>query len=272
MLNKVKIINFLKIIFLDNIEIKDKKLNFIKKVFNIAIIFLIIFFIFNYSFSNLKFSFNWENIYKYRNKFIIGFANTIIISFSSLILSILIGFFSAIAQISNITMIKYISKGYVTIIRGTPLLVQILVFFYIIADAFGIQNRYVAGVIILSMFSGAYITEIIRGGIISISNSQKETMKALGFTEYQKYRYIIIPQIFKIILPALIGQLASLIKDSSLLSIISISEFTLNAQEINAFTFSTFEAYIPLAIGYFILTYIINIFGKFIEKKYSFEH
>jgi len=140
--------------------------------------------------------------------------------------------------------------------------------FYIIADAINLKDRYLSGIIILSIFSGAYITEIIRGGILSISKAQQEAMNAIGFTKFQKYFYIIIPQIIKIILPGLIGQLASLIKDSSLLSIISISEFTLNAQEVNSFTFSTFEAYIPLAIGYFILTGIVNIFGKWIEKKF----
>lgn len=268
----MKIKNLLKFLIFENIKNKNKLLCFLKKFINVFILLLIVFIIFYYSYLKLPFKFNWENIYKYRYKFLKGFTNTIFISISSLFLSLIIGFLSAISQISNITILKYLSKAYVTFIRGTPLLVQILIFFYIIADSIGLKNRYISGIIILSIFSGAYITEIIRGGILSISKSQKETMKALGFNEFQKYKYIIIPQIFKIILPALIGQLASLIKDSSLLSIISISEFTLNAQEVNSYTFSTFESYIPLGIGYFILTYIVNLFGKYIEKKFNFEH
>ena len=84
---------------------------------------------------------------------------------------------------------------------------------------------------------------------------------------YQMYRYIIFPQAFKRMLPALTGQFASIIKDSSLLSIIAISEFTMNAQEVDAITYSTLESYIPLAIGYLILTYPISYYTKSLENK-----
>ena len=94
----------------------------------------------------------------------------------------------------------------------------------------GLNNRYLVGIVILALFSGAYVCEIIRAAIQSIDKEQYEAAESLGLSNYQMYRYIIFPQAFKRMLPALTGQFASIIKDSSLLSIISINEFTMNAQ------------------------------------------
>ena len=139
-----------------------------------------------------------------------------------------------------------------------------------IAAAFSLNNRYIVGILTLSVFSGAYVSEIIRGGLDSISESQLESAKAIGLSHYQTYRFIVIPQVIKRVLPALAGQFVSLIKDSSLLSIIAISEFTLNAQEVNSYTYSTLESYIPLAFGYFILTFPISLVSAYLEKKTNY--
>lgn len=144
---------------------------------------------------------------------------------------------------------------------------QILIFFYVFANNLGFENRYVVGTVILALFAGAYVSEIIRGAIQSVEVEQFETSLSLGMTNYQMYRYVIFPQAFKRMLPALTGQFASIIKDSSLLSIISISEFTMNAQEVNAYTYSTLESYIPLAIGYLLLTYPISYYTNRLEAK-----
>ena len=119
----------------------------------------------------------------------------------------------------------------------------------------------------MALFAGAYVSEIIRGAIQSVEVEQFETSLSLGMTNYQMYRYVIFPQAFRRMLPALTGQFASIIKDSSLLSIISISEFTMNAQEVNAYTYSTLESYIPLAIGYLLLTYPISYYTNRLEAK-----
>ena len=118
-------------------------------------------------------------------------------------------------------MLRFISRFYIEIIRGTPLLVQILIFFYVFANNLGFENRYIVGTVILALFAGAYVCEIIRGAIESIDIDQYETSLSLGMTNYQMYRYIIFPQAFRRMLPALTGQFASIIKDSSLLSIIN---------------------------------------------------
>jgi len=156
-------------------------------------------------------------------------------------------------------------------VRGTPLLVQILIFFYVVADAFGVKDRYLVGVLTLSFFSGAYLSEIIRAGIESVGKSQIESAKAIGLTRSQTFRFVIFPQALRQTLPPLAGQFVSLIKDSSLLSIISISELTLNAQEVNSYTFSTLESYLPLAAGYLILTLPISLWTRYLERKHAYE-
>lgn len=218
-------------------------------------------------FSNVSYNFNWAQVYEYKQKFINGFFMTVIISFFALILSFIIGLFFAYAQNSKLIILRFFARFYIEIIRGTPLLVQILIFFYVFANNLGFENRYIVGTFILAIFSGAYVCEIIRAAIQSIDKEQFETSVSLGMSNYQMYRYIIFPQAFKRMLPALTGQFASIIKDSSLLSIIAISEFTMNAQEVDAITYSTLESYIPLAIGYLLLTYPISYYTKRLENK-----
>lgn len=218
-------------------------------------------------FSNITYEFNWAHVYEYKQKFIDGFFMTITISFFALLLSFIIGLFIAYAQNSKIILLRFFARFYIEIIRGTPLLVQILIFFYIFANNLGFDNRYIVGVFILALFSGAYVSEIIRAALESIEVEQFETSLSLGMNNFQMYVYIIFPQAFKRMLPSLTGQFASIIKDSSLLSIISISEFTMNAQEVNAYTYSTFESYIPLAIGYLLLTYPISFYTNRLEKN-----
>jgi polar amino acid transport system permease protein len=218
-------------------------------------------------FTSVSYEFHWESIYAYKQKFIDGFFMTIVISFFALILSLFIGVFFAYGQNSKVILLRFFSRFYIELIRGTPLLVQILIFFYVFANNLGFDNRYIVGTVILAMFSGAYVSEIIRAGIRSIHKSQYESAQSLGFTPFQTYRYIIFSQAYKRIIPPLTGQFASIIKDSSLLSIISISEFTMNAQEVNAYTYSTLESYIPLAIGYLMLTYPISFWAKKLEER-----
>ncbi len=218
-------------------------------------------------FVNISYDFNWLHVYEYKQKFINGFIMTLTISFFALILSFIIGLFFAYAQNSKVIILRFFARFYIEIIRGTPLLVQILIFFYVFANNLGFDNRYIVGTFILAIFSGAYVCEIIRAAIQSIEKEQFETSLSLGMSNYQMYRYIIFPQAFKRMLPALTGQFASIIKDSSLLSIIAISEFTMNAQEVDSITYSTLESYIPLALGYLLLTYPISYYSNKLEKN-----
>jgi len=223
--------------------------------------------LFLYVFAQTAYEFDWSGVWEYRWKFVIGFENTLIISICSLVLSLLVGLFFAFAQSSPFLPLKIFSRVYIELIRGTPLLVQILLFFYVFADAFGFEDRFLSGIFIMAIFSGAYMSEIIRAGIDSVQKEQHEAALSLNFSTFQKYRFIIFPQAIKVMLPSLVGQFANLIKDSSLLSIIAVSEFTMNAQEVNAYTYSTLESYIPLAVGYMLLTFPLSLYSKRVENR-----
>jgi polar amino acid transport system permease protein len=227
--------------------------------------------VFYFSFHQITYRWNWQAVLNYRSLLLSGWLITLAISIASLILSTFTGVIFALARRSEILPLRYFGNIYVELVRGTPLLVQILVFFYVVADAFHVGNRYLVGVLILSFFSGAYISEIVRAGIESIGQSQLESAKAIGLTRAQTYRYVIFPQAIRLSLPPLVGQFVSLIKDSSLLSIIAVNEFTQTARDINSITYSTLECYIPLALGYLILTLPISLWTRSLEKRLRFE-
>lgn len=227
--------------------------------------------LFYFSFHQITYRWNWHAVLNYRSILLSGWLTTLAISAASLFLSTLIGVMFALARRSEILPLRYFGNIYVELVRGTPLLVQILIFFYVVADAFHVGNRYLVGILILSLFSGAYISEIVRAGIESIGQSQLESAKAIGLTRAQTYRYVIFPQAIRLSLPPLVGQFVSLIKDSSLLSIIAVNEFTQAARDINSITYSTLESYIPLALGYLILTLPISLWTRSLEKRLRFE-
>lgn len=241
------------------------------RVANFALMLTGVSLVFWYFFHHLAVPLRWGSIYPYRRMFLQGWLVTVAISAAALVISTVAGLGSALAQRNRFLPLRYLSKVYVELVRGTPLLVQILIFFYVIADEIGLRNRYVAGVLTLSFFSGAYISEVVRAGIESVGRSQLESAKAIGLTRGQTYRYVIFPQAIRQILPPLAGQFASLVKDSSLLSIISITEFTWNAQAVNARTFSTLESYLPLALGYLLLTLPISLWTRRLERLHHFE-
>lgn len=213
----------------------------------------------------------WEAVWKYRALFLKGWFNTILISIASLLLSLCLGLVTALMQRSSLWLPRLLSRLYVEAVRGTPLLVQILFLYYVVAHHIGLENRYVAGVLILSIFSGAYIAETIRGGIDNVSKTQLDSARAIGLTRFQCYRFVIFPQAIRQVIPTLTGQFASIIKDSSLLSVIGISELTNSAQQINSVTFSTLETYLPLAIAYLLLTLPISLFSKRLERRFHYE-
>lgn len=234
--------------------------------------FLLVTLFFSYAFLRLDYGWNWSSIWDYRLKFWQGWLMTVGLSVAALVLSVLFGLLIAIASSGRLVFLRCLARIYVELIRGTPLLVQILIFYYVVAPVYGIQGRFISGVIILSVFSSAYLAEIFRAGIENIAGSQLESARAVGFTRWQTYRYVIFPQALRQTLPPLAGQFANLIKDSSLLSIIAISEFTLAAQEVNSMTFSAFESFIPLAIGYLILTLPLSLWSRRLEGRLRYDH
>jgi len=224
-----------------------------------------------WAFSRLDTTWNWSVVWEYRGAFWRGWWTTVGVALAALVVSGLIGLLVALMLRSTSPLVEAAARIYVELIRGTPLLVQLLIGFYVVASAAGIENRYVVGVIVLSLFAGAYMAEIFRGGLDAIPRAQLDSARAIGLTPWQSLRLVVLPQAVRIVIPAIAGQLVSLIKDSSLLSVIAISEFTLAAQEVNSFTYSTLECYLPLAAGYLLLTLPLSALARALERRSRFE-
>ncbi len=218
-------------------------------------------------------SFDWSSIWDYRETLLEGWWLTLKVTGAALVLSTLGGFVLALCQRSFFLPLRYLAKILVEVVRCTPLLVLIYLIWYGFLGPFRQLNDYrvVIGVLILSLFESAYISEIFRAGIESVGKSQLESARAIGFTRTQTYRYVIIPQAFRQVLPPLVGQLVSLIKDSSLLSVIAISELTQSAQQASSNNYDNLEMYFALAIGYLVLTIPISLWSRWLERRFKYE-
>lgn len=192
---------------------------------------------------------------------------TIKISILSSILALFLGVITGLFRMSDNPILKYPSLWYIECIRGTPLLVQLFIIYFIVGTVVGIDSRMVCGVISLGLFGGAYAGEIIRSGIESIPKGQMEASRSLGLSNLQSMIHIIFPQTFKIVLPSLAGTFISLIKDSSLVSVMALTDLTKAGREIVSSSFMVFEIWIVVALLYFIVTFSLSVGVRRLEKK-----
>ncbi|BCA80690.1 amino acid ABC transporter permease [Desulfuromonas sp. AOP6] len=193
---------------------------------------------------------------------------TLWLSLLSGILGLALGLVTGLCRVSKNYVLKSLASLYVELIRGTPLLVQIFIFYFFIGTVLNL-DRMVAGVGALGIFAGAYIAEIIRAGIQSIPRGQMEAARSLGMTVPQAMRHIILPQAFKRTLPPLAGQFISLIKDSSLVSVIAITDLTKSGREVITSSFATFEVWFTVAALYLIVTSLLSQVVFWMERRLS---
>jgi polar amino acid transport system permease protein len=184
----------------------------------------------------------------------------------SSILSILIGALTAIGRMSNSIAGRSIASTYLEIIRNTPLLVQLFMFYFVLAPIFGI-DRFWAGVLCLSAFEGSFAAEIIRGGIQAVDRGQNEAADATGLSKFDKYRYVIVPQALPLILPPLTGLLISLIKHSAIVSVIAVAELTTEGLNLISDTYMAFEIWFIVAGMYLVLTTSLSVLVNILEVK-----
>ena len=184
------------------------------------------------------------------------------------VLAVTIGFVTAIARMSNSRAGSMIATGYLEAIRNTPLIVQLFLFYFVLAPILGI-DRFWAGVLCLAFFEGSFAAEIIRGGIQGVDRGQFEASDAIGLTTFNKYLYIVIPQSMPLILPPLTGLLISLIKHSAIVSVIAVSELTTTGLNLIADTFMAFEIWFIVAGIYLALTITLSIGVGQLERKMS---
>ncbi|MGB0455057.1 MAG: amino acid ABC transporter permease [Bacteriovoracaceae bacterium] len=191
------------------------------------------------------------------------------ISFCSALLSLLFGLLSGLGRLSKNPIFNWPSTVYIELIRGTPLLVQLFIIYFMIGTVVGIDSRFVCGVIALALFAGAYAGEIIRAGIESIDSGQMEAGRSLGLTHFQTMRFVIFPQMFRRSLAALGGTFISLIKDSSLVSVMALTDLTKAGRDIVSSSFMVFEIWIVVAALYFVVTFLLSMLVKRLENRLS---
>ena len=207
---------------------------------------------------------------------IVGLWLTLKISVLATIFGVIIGIIGGLTRLSGNPALKWSTIVYVEVIRGSPLLVQILIWYFILGTVFnellaayglGRIPAWWYGVASLACFAGAYVTEIVRAGIQSIHRGQMEAARSLGMSYGQAMRYIIMPQALRRILPPLAGQFISLIKDSSLLGIIAIRELTKAAREAVTASLQPFEVFMLCALLYLVLTFTLSMLVQHLERR-----
>ncbi len=228
----------------------------------------IVFVVFTSTATKLNFSF----IFDYRNMYLKGIVYTILISAIVFFISLLVGFLLVLFKKSSSYYLKYISKIFIEVMMGTPLLVFIIISTYFVGASFGIRNKLLIGILAMSLYMGPYIANAFEGAISSISKEQYIVMKLYNFNIWQKYRYVIIPQIFRQILPPMMNNISQIIKGTSLLNVIAISEIYYVTVIIQSKIFSYTEGYLILWLVYLTLTVPLMIFSHYLESRIKYEN
>lgn len=210
--------------------------------------------------------------------FVSGIGTTLLISLVGTVVGTIIGLLIGVVKTIPIpekgfkrTLLKIVNgllTFYIDFFRGTPMMVQAMVIFFGIATLYGIQaNVLVAGLFIVSINTGAYMSEIVRGGIFAIDKGQFEAAQAIGMSHSQTMRNIILPQVIRNILPATGNEFVINIKDTSVLNVIGLSELFFVTKSIAGSTFRFFETYLVTCLIYFVLTLVITRILRAIETK-----
>ncbi|MDD6919729.1 MAG: amino acid ABC transporter permease [Eubacteriales bacterium] len=205
-----------------------------------------------------------------------GMTTTLAITSVAVILGVAVGLLMALMKLSGNRFLKGIATVYIEIIRGTPLLVQALIIYFglpQVLQSFGIafrwENAIVASMLVCGLNSAAYMAEIVRAGIQAIDKGQMEAARSLGMTHKQAMRLIIIPQAFKVIIPPLGNEFITLIKETAVLSAITVTEITRASMLWASSTFNAWPAYLGTAFVYLSLTIPLSIAMNRLERRIS---
>lgn len=197
-----------------------------------------------------------------------GLKLTILIAILGIVFAFVIGSLAGYALQANSFILRGIAGVYIWIIRGTPLIVQALYTYFVIPKILHVDMSSVTvGVIVISLNSGAFIAEIVRGALQGIPPGQREAGLSLGLTHRQTLVHIIVPPAFRSMLPALFNQFIIAVKDTALLSVITVNEITHQAQNYAALSFNTIPAYTVLAVFYLVIISVLIVLQKQVEKK-----
>ena len=210
----------------------------------------------------------------YMDLFLKGALLTLALSLVTVLLGSLIGFLTTLLRRSRFKVLNAIAKVYVQVIRGTPILIQLMLIRYglpeigiNIPNLFGIDAKIIACIIALAINSGAYVCEIFRSGLNSVDKGQTEAARSLGLTSKQAMKLVILPQAIKTILPALGNEYITMIKESSIISYFGVFDLTYTQTIVKSLTYRTFEPLIVIAIFYFVLTTMLTTVLGYFERR-----
>ena len=197
-----------------------------------------------------------------------GLKMTIAMTVCSLILGILVGLLSCFCSISKSFILNKLSGAYLSIIRGTPLMVQATFIYFGLSAALNMPiTSFTASIIVLMLNSGAYLSEIFRSGISAINKGQMEAARSLGLPHGVAMRKIILPQAFRIVIPSVTNQFIITLKDTAILSVIGVAEMMRQSQQLIANNFRAFETYAIVAVWYYVLVIILTKLFKLLERR-----
>ena len=207
-----------------------------------------------------------------------GLRLTIQFSVATIVLMIVIGLLAALMRLSNSRILRWLATGYVEIFRSTPLLVQLFLIVLGVPAVLPVNEWFgqlmypiLAAGLTLSLNEGAYVTEIIRAGILGVDRGQKEAAASVGMTGLQTMRYIVLPQAFKRMIPPLVNQAAQTIKDTSLLAPVGVIELVYKGEIVISQTFASFEIWSAIGVMYFILIFAISKYTGYLERRWQVD-
>ncbi|MDM5299865.1 amino acid ABC transporter permease [Bacillus pumilus] len=201
-----------------------------------------------------------------------GLQTTLYIFAVAIILGFIIGLIVALFRLSPFKILKFIALVFVNAIRGTPFIVQLFfIYFGLNTLEFISLDRVPAGIITVAINAGAYFSEIIRAGIQSIDKGQTEAARSLGFTGGQNMRFIVLPQAFRRMLPAITNQAIISLKDTSLLSIIGIADIMQRGQVQASATFDPLNVWLIVGIIYFVIIYLLSLLASYAERRFDIK-
>ncbi len=198
----------------------------------------------------------------------IGLIKTMEISGLAFALSVALGLFVALLRLSQLVVGKAMAVVFLELVRNMPLLVLLYLFYYVLGPIFDL-DRYTASILCLGVYHGAMVSEIFRAGIKAIPVGQWEAANSIGMSQAQAYRFIILPQSVRFMLPPLTGEAVNMIKSSAIVSVIAVAELTTIGRNIISDTYMSFEIWFTIAAVYLVVTLILSIASSAVEKHYA---
>lgn len=203
----------------------------------------------------------------YRESFVNGFLMTLSVSLTALVFSLLIGIVIATLRFSRVTILEWIGTAYVEFFRNTPLVIQVFFFYFGLASLSINLSKFTVGSLGLSIYTGAFIAEAIRAGILSIDSGQMEAARSSGLSYIQAMRYVILPQAFRIVVPPVGNQFLNLVKNSSVLAIIAGGDLMYAADEASV-DYDVVPIYFVIAALYLMITIPLSVGINYLEKHW----